>query len=96
MKTQTIQQRDLSGGIIQKVDNNLAPKNSVKFALNLLFGENIGRATTRNGTALVGAQITNAKSILGLHQLILSTGTKYLLSVIDGTPSQIYRLESGT
>ena len=96
MKTETIQIRDLSTGVIQGVDNNLAPKNSVAFALNMIFDKNIGRATTRPGSALVGAQITDAKSILGLHQLILSAGTKHLLAVIDGTPSQIYRLESGT
>jgi len=62
----------------------------------MIFDKNIGRATTRPGSALLGAQITDAKSILGLHQLILSAGTKHLLAVIDGTPSQIYRLESGT
>lgn len=96
MKTETIQIRDLSTGVIQGVDNNLAPKNSVAFALNTIFDKNIGRATTRPGSALVGAQITDTKSILGLHQFILSAGTKYLLAAIDGTPSQIYRLESGT
>ena len=96
MKTETIQIRDLSTGVIQGVDNNLAPKNSVAFALNMIFDKNIGRATTRPGSALLGAQITASRAILGLHQFILSTGTKYMLAVLHATPSQIYRLESGT
>jgi hypothetical protein len=95
-KLPTIQIRDLSTGTVQRVDNNLAPKNSVAFALNLTFDDVIGRAVLRDGSTLVGSQITDAENILGLHQFILSSGTKHLLTVIDGTPSQIYRLESGT
>lgn len=91
-----IQTRDLSGGVLQKLDNNLAPKNSVPFSYNFLYNEVLGRGVVRGGTALVGAQITDTKTILGIFQFILSSGTKHLLSVVDGTPSQIYRLESGT
>lgn len=97
MKTQPAQIRDLSGGIIQKVDNLLAPNNSVSFALNMVFNDILGRAVVRQGTALIGAQITASKTILGIFQFILSSGTKHLLSVVDGASvSQIYRLESGT
>jgi hypothetical protein len=97
MKLETIQIRDLSNGIIQKVDNLLAPKNSLSFSLNLLFDEVLGRAVVRQGTALIGAQITDAKTILGLHQFILSGGTKYFLAVRDGTVSAAsYRLVGGT
>jgi len=97
MKVATTQFRDFSNAIIQKVDNVLAPRNSVVFATNLLFSETLGRATVREGTALIGAQITNSQEILGLHQFILSSGTKYLLTVINGgSNSALYRLITAT
>jgi hypothetical protein len=96
MKLETISIRDLTNGVIQKVDNLLSPKNSLKFAFNLLFDKVLGRGVVREGTALVGSQIADAKSILGLHQFILSSGTKYLLTVVDGTSnSALYRLITG-
>jgi len=92
-----LQFRDLSNGIVQKVDDKLAPKNCVNFSFNMRYDKTLGRASIREGTALVGTQIVDAKSILGLHQFILSAGTKYQLAVINGaSASQIYRLESGT
>ena len=94
---ESLQVRDLSNGIIQKVDDRLAPKNSVAFALNVRFDKTLGRAVLREGTALVGAQIADGKNILGLHQFILSTGTKHLLAVVDGASnSALYRLITGT
>jgi len=97
MKLNTLQIRDLSNGIIQKIDNLLAPQNSLNFAYNLLFGEVLGRGVVREGTALVGAQIADAKNILGLHQFILSNGTKHLLAVVDGASnSALYRLITAT
>lgn len=87
MKLETIPIRDLSNRIVQKVDNLLAPKNSLSFSLNLLFNEILGRAVVREGTTLIGARITAEKNILGLHQFILSNGTKVFLTVRDGTVS---------
>lgn len=92
-----IQIRDLSTGIVQGVDNALAPKNCLSFALNLEFDSKIGRAKSRLGTALVGAQIASGKNILGLHQFILSSGVKHLLAVVDGAAnSALYRLITAT
>jgi len=98
MKIQTIQHRDTSNGILQMVDNNLAPKNSVAFGLNMVFDRKIGRATIRGGSALIGAQIVNSQSILGIHQFYSSSnGTRHLIAVVNGASvSQIYRLETGT
>jgi hypothetical protein len=97
MKLETIQLRDLSNGVIQGVDNVIAPKNSVSFSINLLYEKILGRAVVRNGTALVGSQIADGKNILGLHQFILSSGTKYLLAVVDGASnSALYRLITAT
>ena len=97
MKLNTIQFRDISNAIIQKVDNLIAPQNSVPFAMNLLFSETLGSAVVREGTALIGAQIADGKSILGLYQFILSSGTKHFLAVVDGaSTSQLYRLITAT
>jgi len=96
-KLDTINILNLSGGIIQKIGDELASSNCVHFAENVRFDKILGRATVREGTSLIGAQISNGYNILGLHQFILSSGTKYLLSVIDGaTNAQINRLESGS
>lgn len=93
----TTQIRDLSNGIIQAIDDRLSPKNCVNFAFNLRFDEILGRATIRTGTALVGEQITDGKSVLGLHQFILSSGTKYTITTVnDATYSKTFRLETGT
>lgn len=99
MKTfRTISKRDLSNGIIQNIDNLLAPKNCVKFGLNLRFDKILGRATIREGSNLVGSQIVSGKDILGLYQFNPSDGSHYLLSVsniADDTSSTLYRLDSG-
>lgn len=96
MPTDPIQIRDNQNGIIQLIDNTLAPKNSVQFCLNMIFDKTIGRATIRDGSALVGSQIANGYSILGLFQFIPPTGDKQLLAVANGaTYSSTYRLESG-
>jgi len=97
MQLATLPFRDLSNGIIQKVDNLIAPQNSVPFAMNLMFSEVLGRAVVREGTALIGAQIANGQEILGLHQFILSNGDKHFLAVVNGaSTSALYRLVDGT
>ena len=97
MQLATLPFRDLSNGIIQRIDNLIAPQNSVPFAMNLMFSEVLGRGVVREGTALIGAQIANGKEILGLHQFILSSGTKHFLTVVNGTGnSGLFRLITGT
>ena len=95
MKTNPLIIRDISHGIVEAVDYaSLGAKaNAVRFAVNMRFDKELGRAVTREGTALVGAQIANGQEILGLHQFILSSGTKYLLAVVNGAAnSALYRL----
>jgi len=97
MKLETVPIRDLSNGIVQKVDNLLAPKNSLSFSLNLVYHKILGRAVVREGTSLIGAQIANNYSILGLHQFCLSSGTKHFLAIVNGASnSALYRLITGT
>jgi hypothetical protein len=97
MKIETIPVRDLNNGIIQKIDNLLAPQNSVEFSINLLYSEVLGRGVVRSGTDLIGTQIADGKDILGLHQFILSDGTKHFLAVVDGSSnSALYRFSGGS
>lgn len=91
--------RDLSEGIIMKVDPSIIVPNSVYFAMNLLFHKHLGRAVVRDGTTLLGAQVVNDKSCLGLYQHIDTGGTEVPLAVFnianDATAS-IYKYTSST
>ena len=96
-KIATKEIRDVGDGIITLLDEKrAATTNSVRFSQNLLYHKTRGRAVLRQGTALIGAQIANGQAILGLHQFILSSGTKHLLAVVNGASnSGLYRLASG-
>ena len=63
-------QKDFSGAQISSISDTIAPNNSVSLLQNMDADSEIGSAVTRNGTETVGAQITAALSILGLHQHI--------------------------
>jgi len=96
MKTDPLIIRDTSHGIVQAVDYASlgAQDNSVNFAVNMRFDKKIGRAVAREGTSLVGAQIVDGKSCLGLFQYIESDGTKVLMAVFNDatdTNADIYK-----
>ena len=95
MQVETIRVQDLSDGVVQKVADILAPQKALKFAQNDRFDKVLGSAVIRDGTSLVGAQIADTYEMLGMHQFILSSGTKYLLSVVDGaTNAEMNRLDA--
>lgn len=91
--------RDLSEGVIQKVDPSIIVRNSVYLAMNLVFHKHLGRAVLRDGTTQLGSQIVNDKSCLGMFQHIDTGGTKVPLAVFnianDATAS-IYKYTSST
>ena len=100
-KVKTQQIRDLSEGIIQRVDERILVENCVYLAQNLRFDNVLGRAVLREGTTQLGAQIVDGASCLGLFQHIESDGTKIPLAVFDDhgtTPanSDIYKYTSDT
>lgn len=97
-KLQTQSYRDFSDGIVEKIDPVLINKGVPSFALNLFFHENIGNATVRSGTDLVGAQIENGKTCLGLHNFVKVDGTSKLIALFNnsaGTKS-VLRLYAGS
>ena len=64
-------QKDFSGGMVTNVNENLAPNNTVKLALNGVFDEEIGSFVSRLGSGLVGSidsDLSSNRQILGLHQ----------------------------
>jgi hypothetical protein len=60
--------QDFSGGQANNVNPNLVPDNCVDLGLNVDFDEELGSAVSRLGTAIVGAQLVDNKSVLGLFQ----------------------------
>lgn len=76
-----------SGVIMDNVvDEILMPTGAVSWAINLHF-DRIGSASTRNGVTIIGSQLVDNKSILGLHQFLDSgTGTNdRLIAAVDTT-----------
>src|SRR5688500_15059165 len=75
--------RDLSEGIIQKVDSEIRPHNSVYLGVNVFFDIVLGRGVLRGPTRLLGAQISDGKPCLGLHTHITTGGTIVPISVFN-------------
>lgn len=77
-------QNDFSGGLVAGVNESLSPKGSVGLAINFDFDVELGSATTRPGTFIVGGQMVAGKSILGIGNHRSGT-TSTLFSVINDT-----------
>jgi hypothetical protein len=88
-KLSTQQLRDVSEGIIQKVDTSIVPLNSVAMAVNLVFDDVLGRAVLRKDRQQIGDQIIDGKNCLGLFQHVTTAGVKVPVAVFndsgDGT-----------
>lgn len=95
-RIQPIEIRDFSTGIVQDIDNALAPRNSVLFSINFLYHKIIGRAVLRQGTSLIGSQIVNNNPVLGLYNHRDTTGSNHAIFAVvsDGTNNDIYKGET--
>jgi len=97
MKAETQKLRDISEGIIQKVDEGILPTNSVYLAVNLVFDKILGRAVLREGTTQLGSQIVDGKECLGLHEHITTAGVKVPIAVFNdatNTNADVYKYTS--
>ena len=84
--TETIKWRDVSAGNIQKVSSDITIPNSVPFSMNLLFDKVLGEAVSREGTNIVGSQMSSGNSCLGLFQHLDSTfANSVLLAGFNGS-----------
>lgn len=99
MELPTQSLRDVSEGIIQRVDGKVRPPNSVWLGLNVLFDSYLGRAVLRGGTTQIGSTIASGKSCLGLGQHITTGGLQVPIAVFnhagDGT-ADLYRYDGAS
>src|SRR3990167_2147430 len=82
---ETIKWRDLSAGNIQKVSSDITIPNSVPFSMNLLFDKILGEAVSREGTNIVGSQLSAGNPCLGLFQHLDSTVSNSKLFAVFNT-----------
>lgn len=91
--------RDSSEGIIQKVDNSIAPANGIYLGLNVLFDSYLGRGVLRPGTEQIGVQIASGNPCLGLWEHVTTGGTIVPLAVFnaaDDATSVLSKYTAGT
>ncbi len=85
-------QSTFHAGMVAGLNESLKPEGSVGLSINFDFDYEIGSATTRLGTFIVGGQTTPGASILGLHNHIAGTTTTLFSAVndTDGLSAVIY------
>jgi len=77
-------QSNFSAGLVAGVNEALAPRGSVGLSVNFDFDVELGSATTRPGTFIIGGQMVAGNSILGLHNHVAGA-TSTLFSAINDT-----------
>ena len=75
---------DFSAGVVAGVNEAFAPVGSVGLAINFDFDYELFSATTRLGTFIVGGQMVDGKTVLGLHNHVAGSVSK-LFSAINDT-----------
>ena len=84
--TETVRWRDVSGGNIQKVSSDITIPNSVPFSMNLEFDRVLGEAVSRQGTNIIGSQMSAGNNCLGLFNHLDSTvANSVLLAGFNGS-----------
>lgn len=80
--------KDFSGGMATNINSNITPASLMKLILNGDCDEEIGSFVSRLGSDIVGAQLVDNKSILGLHQYVdhtTSANNKLFAAVNDSS-----------
>jgi len=98
-KLNPIQIRNLGVyGLIRQpeVEDNLIPDGAVTESINVHFDRK-GAVTLRNGYTIIGSQISNDYSCLGLFNSLFSDSSKNCLLAVfsDGTNNDIYKSTGG-
>lgn len=92
--------RDHSGGMVAEINETLGLPNIVKVGLNVDFDVEIGSAVTRLGTGIVGSQLVDNMSILGLQDFRDADGSNHALlatiNAVGGATSVVYKVGTGT
>src|SRR3990167_2666058 len=91
--------KDFSAGVISDINENLRPENSVRYAINIDFDSELGSSVSRGGSSIVGSQLVDNNTILGLHDFRYGTTSGKLLGVVNNsgdTQSVVYHVGTGT
>lgn len=92
--------KSMAAGMVSNVNKNLTPQDSVAVGLNVDFDQELGSAVTRLGTGIVGTQLVDNMSVLGLHDFRDANGSNHaLLAAINaagGATSVVYKVGTGT
>ena len=86
--------RNFLNGRIGNISNSLLPPGSVTTAKNMHF-DKLGLAKLRSGTTLIGSQISNNYTCLGLYYL-QGSNSQLLAVFSDGTNNDVYYNNAGT
>lgn len=98
---QPYSQRDFSKGVFSDVSSFIAPKNSVRHAINFVFDEEYGAAKVRKGSTIVGSQLVGENnSILGLFNFRDRDSSNHALiaavNIIADGSANIYNVATGS
>ncbi len=98
MKIKPQSVRDFSKGVWRNIQNNQAPLGSFSIALNMNSDKEFGSLVSRDGTTIIGSQISSGNKCLGLHSFVDSVGSGDTLfaAFSDGTNNDIYDVVAGT
>jgi len=91
--------KDFTSGVVTHVNENLIPPNGMSLALNVDCDFEVGSAVSRLGSSVVGAQLVDNNSILGLHDFRYGTGSGKLLATINasgGATSVVYDVNAAS
>ena len=91
---ETTRWRDFSGGTVQAVSSDIKIPNSIPFSLNLLMDKVLGEAVSRQGTNIVGAQLSAGANCQGIFQHLDSNSANNVL--FAGFNGNIYDVIAGT
>jgi hypothetical protein len=94
-------QKDFSAGMVTNINENIIPRNAVALGLNGDFDNELGSFVSRLGTGIVGAQLVDGMTVLGLHQFLdhVTPANNKLFAAINasgGATSVIYDVIAGT
>ena len=98
-KLEAQSQNDFSGGWMSDVNVTLAPPNTVNLGINFEYDFEIGSAVTRLGTAQIGSQLVDTKTVLGIVQHVDQADTtknKLFATINDSTNTNADIFDVGT
>lgn len=84
--SETVRWRNFSGGILTSISSDIATQDTVPFAMNFIFDKELGLAVSRQGTNIVGSQLSAGNPCLGLTNFRDSVGANHaLIAAFNGS-----------